>query len=105
MHFITLKDLSSTDVISIDIESTLAQAIEKMSVHDRYCIIVLNGKSYKAITVNDILRFSTSHEEYDDSVTLDTLDLREVPYFSKDDSILSNYFRIGLRAGNNSILG
>lgn len=86
MKFPLLKDIASTKVISVDITSSIADALEVMLKENHRNIIVLDGNRFKILTIMDVLNITT--EGINLQSTLSELDLAIVPTISKDKNVL-----------------
>jgi diguanylate cyclase (GGDEF)-like protein len=96
MKFPSVGEIATTSVVSINIKSTLAQAINKMLDTDHRNIIVIDLDNYYILSVVDILNIQA--KSIDINTQLKDLELFKIPVINRDKNILET-----LEYLNNSI--
>lgn len=62
MRFPTIYEIATTDVVTIDVEQSVNQAIDLMKQHNLRDIIVNNKNNYHIITAADLIRIRLSNQ-------------------------------------------
>lgn len=96
MIFPLVSDIASTTVISVDITSSVFNALDVMLNKNHINIIVIDGEKFRILTVMDILNIKTTG--CDLNCKLSQLNLDEVPTIAKEKNVLDT-----LEYLNNSI--
>jgi len=96
IKFPLISDIASTSVITVDITSTIVDAMEMMLKHDHRNVIVKDNDCYKILTVVDILNIQNDFLYADKP--LSELDLPKVPIIAKNKNVLDT-----MKYLNNSI--
>jgi len=86
MKFPLLSDIASTKVISVDVNSSVEDALEVMLKENHRNIIVLDSGSFYMLTIMDILNLITQSLSL--SCKLSELSLVKVPTIAKDRNVL-----------------
>ena len=86
MRFPIIKDIATTSVVSVDVESSISEAIETMLENDHRSIIVVDGYSFKIFSILDLLKVQKNR--IDLSLPLSKLDLVEVSKVCLNQNVL-----------------
>jgi len=86
MHFPLLRDIATTNVVSIGIDHTASQAIEKILQNQHRNIVVIDGDIFYIMTALDILQTQSKHNQTD--IKLKDLNLTRIPTLGKEKNIL-----------------
>ncbi|OHE03142.1 MAG: diguanylate cyclase [Sulfurimonas sp. RIFOXYD12_FULL_33_39] len=86
MKFPSISEIATTEVVSTDINQSIANAMKIMFSHEHRNIIVLDGDVFRILTVNDILNIKAKN--IDLNISLKDLKLTAVPIVKKDKSVL-----------------
>ncbi len=86
MKFPIIKELATTEVVSVDFDITLNDAIELMYKHNHRNVIVINENNFYILTASDLLQLKL--KEYDFSSKLSTIKLEKIPTIDKEENIL-----------------
>jgi len=86
MKFPLISDIASTSVVSVDITSSVSDAISMMLEKDHRNIIVMDKDCFKILTVMDILNIQKNN--LDLSVKLTEIHLETVPVIPKNKNVL-----------------
>ena len=86
MFFPYVKDIASKDIVSIDINQTIGQAIKLMIKTDHRAIVVNDGHFHHIILAQDILM--ANHSELDLNKSLKDSCIHRLPKIHKDKNIL-----------------
>lgn len=86
MIFPTVGSIATTEVVSIDIDNSISDAIKKMFQYEHRNIIVLDGVDFRILTVSDILNIKAKKIDLNSSLKDVTLSL--VPVAHKDKTVL-----------------
>ncbi len=87
MFFPTLELIASTDVICVDINDTVNDALKKMHEHTHRSIVVVNGPLHHIITSKDLIRLKVNKIDF--STPLSQIELHTLPHLSKDSNVVS----------------
>ena len=93
MKFPLVSDIATRDIISIDINSSVTQAIDKILKHEHRNIIVLDGNDYYMLGIIDVLNLQA--KSYDMSVKLKDIELPKIPVINRHKNILDTLQFIG----------
>ena len=96
MKFPNVGEIATTEVISIDIKNSFAQAMSRMLEHEHRNILVVDLDKYYILSIIDILNIQT--KDVDVNTPLCDLELSKIPVVSKNVNILET-----LEYLNNSI--
>ena len=96
MKFPIIKELATTEVVSVDFDSTLDDAISLMYKHNHRNVIVINNNEFYILTASDLLQLKL--KKYDFSAKLSTIKLEKIPTINKEENILDTieYFEQSL---------
>ncbi len=86
MRFPQVSDIASTSVISVDITSTVSDALNFMLEKNHRNVIVIDGDLFKVLRVIDVLTIKKTNKSLD--VKLSQLDLEIVPTILKNKNVL-----------------
>jgi len=87
MFFPTLELIATTDVVSADINDTVADALKKMHAHNHRSIVVVNGPLHHIITSKDLIRLKV--EKVDFSTPLSQIELPAMPRLDKTSNVIN----------------
>ncbi len=87
MFFPTLELISTTDVISANINETVGDVLKKMHAHNHRSIVVVNGPLHHIITSKDLIRLKV--EKIDFSTPLSQIELRTLPRLDKTSNVIN----------------
>lgn len=87
MFFPTLEIIATTDVVSVDIQASISEALQKMHRHNHRSIVVVNGPLHHIITSKDLIRFKM--EGVDFSSSLSQIELRTLPMLDKESNVIN----------------
>lgn len=87
MKFPNAGDIASTQVVSINIHETIANAIDAMISHDHRDVIVYDHELYYVLTAIELIKLKESMLALDDPIS--KLHLQRVPAVHKDMNILN----------------
>ena len=96
MRFPNIGDIATTSVVSIDINSTFNEAINKMLENEHRNIIVIDNNEFYIMSIIDVLNIQA--KKVDINIPLHNLPLLKIPIINKDKNILDT-----LEYLNNSI--
>ncbi|MEA3417976.1 MAG: diguanylate cyclase [Campylobacterota bacterium] len=89
MHFQSIGKLADTEIITISIHATYAEAVDKIQECGYPRIIVVHDNGFSAFSIHDILRINHEKDFSESSVlTLDHFDLTELPVVERETNIL-----------------
>ena len=96
MKFPIIKELATTEVVSVDFDSTLDDAISLMYKHNHRNVIVINENEFYILTASDLLQLKL--KKYNFSAKLSTIKLEKIPTINKEENILDTieYFEQSL---------
>lgn len=96
MKFPIIKELATTEVVSVDFDSTLDDAISLMYKHNHRNVIVINNNEFYILTASDLLQLKL--KQYEFSAKLSTIKLEKIPTINKEENILDTieYFEQSL---------
>jgi len=86
MKFPKIGDIASREVVSVDINDTLCNAIEKMTQNNHRSIVVKGEDGFSVLNVFDVITFKNQHIDLD--TPLSSLNLTKVPVLQKEENIL-----------------
>jgi len=86
MKFPTLEELASTNVIYLDVSSSLRDAIELMLHNEHRNVIVADGGIYRILMISDVVYIKKN--KIDQSLPLSSLNLPTVTILSKNLNVL-----------------
>ena len=86
MKFPLIRELATVDVVKIDVEKTLDEAIDLMHKFNHRNVIVADGKEFFIITASDLLGLKL--KQYDFAAKLSSLILEKLPIINKEENIL-----------------
>jgi len=86
MKFPLISDIASTNVISIDVNSSISQAIDKMITHEHRNVLVNNLNEYYIFTVLDVLNIQAANISLD--TKLKDVNLSKIPTINREQNIL-----------------
>jgi diguanylate cyclase (GGDEF)-like protein len=95
MFFPKLKEIATTDVVSIREDRSIREAMALMNETDHHCILVVGEKGYSTLSVNKIL-YAWDIEKRRE-IPVRELDLKPIPSFSKELNILEALERLEFR--------
>ncbi|WP_372999639.1 diguanylate cyclase [Sulfurimonas sp.] len=87
MKFPNIGDIATTSVISIDINSTFNETMNKMLDNEHRNIIVIDTNDFYIMSIIDVLNVQAKH--IDVNTALCDLHLSKIPVISKDKNILN----------------
>lgn len=93
MRFPQVYEIATTTVKSVDIDSTIANAIEVMINQEHRKLVVIDGDKYRIITVMDVIKLQNNH--YDLGVKLSKLDLLAIPQIEANTNVLDTLEYLG----------
>ena len=96
MKFPNIGDIATTEIVSIDINSSFNQAMNKMLDSEHRNIIVIDLDQFYILSIIDILNIQTNDINLE--TALSDLELQKIPVMHKDKNILQT-----LEYLNNSI--
>ncbi|WP_373036601.1 diguanylate cyclase [Sulfurimonas sp.] len=96
MKFPNIYEIATTSVVSIDINSTFAQAMEKMLANNHRNIVIVDINDFYILSIIDILNIQANSIDF--NTPLRDLQLLKIPIIKKDKNILET-----LEYLNNSI--
>ena len=89
MHFQSIGKLAITDIVTISIHATYAEAIDTVQKYEYPRIIVVRDNGFSAFGIHDILRINSKQDFSESSVlTLDQFDLTDLPTIERETNIL-----------------
>ncbi|MCW8895882.1 diguanylate cyclase [Sulfurimonas sp.] len=86
MKFPTIGEIATTSVVSIDVKSSITDAIDMMLEHNHRNIIVIDEGEFRILTIVDVLNIQT--KKIDLSTQLKDLKLPAVPAIYKHKNVL-----------------
>jgi len=86
MHFISIKELASTNVETLSSDTILSSAMEYMLHRDHRNVIVTHQNEYRALSVYDILANYKNNKN--NNLQLSQLELKTLPTIDKNSNIL-----------------
>lgn len=86
MKFPTIGEIATTSVVSIDVKSSISDAIEMMLDHNHRNIIILDGDVFRILTIVDVLNIQT--KKMDLNTPIKDLILPVVPVIYKYKNVL-----------------
>ncbi|WP_373069462.1 diguanylate cyclase [Sulfurimonas sp.] len=86
MRFLLIKEVANTNVVSVDISSSILNAIDVMIRNNHRNIVIEDGVKYRIFTVLDVLKIQ--RDEIDLSLPISSLKLDIIPTISADKNIL-----------------
>ena len=86
MKFPLISDIASQSVVTIDISASIGEALDLMLRKNHRNIIVIDGFTFKILTIMDILNIKTEGLSLDASLM--SLSLSEVPTITKEKNVL-----------------
>ena len=86
MHFISIKELASTNVETLSSDTILSSAMEYMLHGDHRNVIVTHQNEYRALSVYDILANYKNNKN--NNLQLSQLELKTLPTIDKNSNIL-----------------
>lgn len=93
MKFPIVCDIASKEVISIDIDSTVSKAIEKMCEHEHRRVVVIDNDEYYLVSIVDVLEIQSKGGNL--STSLRDLNLPKIPKIPKDSNVLDTIGFLG----------
>jgi len=84
MKFPIIRDITTKDVVSIDIDTSISEAISHMLKQEHRSVVVIGDDDYFILTVLDILNIEGKNLD----LSVRDLDLRAIPKVLKDTNIL-----------------
>jgi len=84
MRFPIISDITTKDVVSIDIDTSISEAISQMLKQEHRSVVVIGDDDYFILTVLDILNLEGKSLD----LSVRDLDLRVIPKVCKDINIL-----------------
>ncbi|MDD5159868.1 MAG: diguanylate cyclase [Sulfuricurvum sp.] len=87
MFFPTLGLIASTNVITVTIQNTIQDALNKMHEHNHRSIVVVNKTVYYILSTKDIIRLKRDGTPF--STPLSQVPLRSLPVIEKDSNIIN----------------
>lgn len=88
MKFPSIRDITTISVITLNIDDTLAHALEVMIEFGHRSLVVLDGKKFRLLNVMDIIK--REEERIDLQVTLKSMNLTKVPTIDKYKNVLDS---------------
>jgi len=86
MFFPKLKDIASTDIVYIEEDRTIREAMDRMFSTQHNCLVVEGKDGYYALSINQVLKSWDTGEN--PALSVGELSLRRIPTFSKEMNIL-----------------
>ena len=86
MKFPLISDIASTSVVTIDIDSTINEAIDRMISHNHRNIVVLDREDFYIFTVLDVLNIKASGTPLD--AKLKSIDLMQISVIDRERNVL-----------------
>jgi len=86
MKFPKIGDIATKEIVSVDIDDTLAHAIEKMTQSNHRNIVVKRADGFSVLSVFDVINFK--NQQCDLNTPLLDLNLKKVPTLHKEENIL-----------------
>jgi len=86
MKFPKIGDIATKEIISANIDDTLAYAIDKMTQNNHRSIVVIREDGFSVLNVFDVINFKNQHTDLNKS--LSALNLTKVPIIQKEENIL-----------------
>ena len=86
MNFPMIGDIASTSVISVDITSSVANALDLLLKNNHRNVIVIDGESFRILNIVDVLKIL--EHELDLDMLLSELDLTVLPKINKHKNVL-----------------
>ena len=86
MHFPLLRDIATTNVVSIGIDNSASQAIKKILQNQHRNIVVIDNDRFYIMTALDILQVHSQYQNVE--ISLRDLDLTRIPTLHKEKNIL-----------------
>ena len=84
MRFPIVGDIATRNVVTIDIDKSISEAISKMISHEHRNVVVVDSTNYFILTVMDILNL----EGKDLNISLKDIKLLTIPTIAKDKNVL-----------------
>lgn len=86
MHFSTMGQLCSKEVVKIESNKEVDEAVTAMLESDHRSIVIVKGHDYHILTANDLIDLRLSKSDF--TVRLSEISLKTIPQLHKDDSVL-----------------
>ncbi len=86
MKFPLIREIASTDVVSIDISSSIVDAIDVMIKKNHRSIVVSDHPKYRVFTVVDVLKLQKNNTDL--NLSLKSLELSAIPTIDVDENVL-----------------
>lgn len=109
MNFPLVKDIASTEVAYVNIDTTIEQALQEIIKKEHRNLIVVDGFNYYTVGIVKILELKNS--DIDMNISLSDIELNKIPTVEKEKNILDvlDYFSDGMEfvavVSNNSFYG
>ena len=87
MFFPTLDSIATTDVLTIDFDATINEAIERMRSANHRNIIIVNHAIYYVLTTVDLIALKVRHIDF--SQPLSSLQLKQVPTLPGNENVIN----------------
>jgi diguanylate cyclase (GGDEF)-like protein len=87
MFFPSLDDIATRDVLTIDFQASVREAIDMMYASNHRNIIVTNGTLFYLLTTADLIALKL--DDIDFSRPLSSLELRQVPSLSGEENVIN----------------
>lgn len=87
MFFPTLGLIATTNVITVTIQNTIQDALNKMHEHNHRSVVVVNNTLFHIITTKDIIRLKRDRTPF--SSPLSQVPLRVLPMIEKESNIIN----------------
>jgi len=86
MNFPLISDIASTNVVSVDIDTTIINAIDEMIKFDHRNVLVKDNNIFYIFTILDVLKIQAANISLD--TRLRELKLAELPLINRDQNVL-----------------
>ena len=86
MKFPRISDIASTSVVYVSIDDAISEALDTMLKYNHRNVVVIDNKSFKILTVIDVLNAQEKGIEL--NKPLSSLNLSTIPTISKDKNVL-----------------
>jgi len=93
MKFPIVGDIASKEVISIDIDSTISKAIEKMYEYEHRRVVVIDADEYYLVSIVDVLEIQKIGGDL--STSLRDLNLPKIPKIYRNSNVLDTLEFLG----------
>lgn len=93
MKFPLVSDIMTRDIISIDINSSMSEAIDKILQYEHRSIIVLDGNDYYMLGIVDILNLQT--QSFGMNTKLTEVKLPKIPSINRHKNVLDTLELVG----------